>query len=161
MSERLRFDKKEENRYAAWLLMIVQERPAKEVELHDMAMLCVFYQQRIRKQGGKLALASLEEILPAIYWPARQIGSRKEVYAIISRQMKLAVKHGLLLEPQEGWFDITDEGREYLRYKAVTIKVTSRYAINYFSTRYRPNRTRLRQLFEKFKETLYRNVPSR
>lgn len=140
---------KERNAYAAWLLLMSMQRPPKWHEILDMLLLATFYHQRTRKNVGKLALAEKTEVYLTVYrvflrWRKPQ----REMYPIFDRQVRKAIKLGLLIEAPEGWYDITEQGKEHLKAKKQAMVGIEWRAINYFSSRYKANRTRNMQEIE-------------
>ena len=140
---------KERNAYAAWLLLMSMHRPPKWHEIHDMLLLATFYHQRTRRNVGKLALAEKEQVYFTVYLPIlRWRKPRKEMYKVFDRQVRKAIKKGLLIEAPEGWYDITEAGKEHLKAKKQAMVGIEWRAINYFSSRYKANRTRNMQEIE-------------
>lgn len=142
-------NEKERNAYAAWLLLMSMQRPPKWNEILDMLLMATFYHQRTRKNVGKLALAEKKEVYYTVYLPIlRWRKPRNEMYKVFDRQVRKAIKLGLLIEAPEGWYDITETGKEHLKAKRKAMIGIEWRAINYFSSRYKANRTRNMQDIE-------------
>lgn len=129
----------EKNRYAGYLMMVVRDRPASKTELRDMILLSIFYQQRMRKELKIAPLALKEEIYKTVYYPARKTGNRKGVYNMMDKIIAKAIRDGFMTEPASGMYDITDRGKEMLRWKGRVLESIGRTSIPYFATRYKAN----------------------
>ena len=140
---------RERNHFAMFLIMMWAERPATKGELLSGILLATSYQQRARKNRKSLAMADKMEVFRSVYFPARKTGTREDVYKIMESAVRKAKKEGLLTEPVEGWYDITEEGMKYLYLKKARLEQAAVKSINYFASTWKANRTRNRQYIEK------------
>jgi hypothetical protein len=140
--------KVEYNYYGSWLILSTYQRKLTKVELRDWLLMACFYQRRARHQVGKLAVANKREVYLATYWPNRAQGKRADVYAMFDKMIEKSKKLGYVEEPEEGWLDLTDAGKEMLKGKTDVIRHTAARSIRWLASRWTPNTARHNEYFE-------------